>query len=165
METLQERLKKYQEENVEGKNSALINQTYAQIDEIEDRSKERLTEIDRERSIQLKPVKRIAQFRIEPNCTENGRVIPEDYLSKIEDYEIGQGRINVRVQQAFGLVDFISEEADGESRLIVVTKNIHQFKEQLIEEDYYAIKSRVFVYEVREKQIIEHQLDQGLLFV
>lgn len=165
METLQDRLKKYQEENVEGKNSALINQTYAQIDEMEDRSKERLTEIDRERSIQLKPVKRIAQLRVQPNGTENSRVIPEDYLEMIEDYELRQGRINVRVQQAFGLVDYISEEADGESRLIVVTDDIHRFKEQLIEEDYNAIKNRVFVYEVREKQIIEHQLDQGLMFV
>lgn len=165
METLQERLKKYQEENVEGKNSALINQTYAQIDEMEDRSKERLTEIDRQRSIQLKPVKRIAQFKIEPNGIESGRVIPEDYLSMVEAHEFEQGRLNVRVQQAFGLVDLISEEADGESRLIVVTNDIHQFKQQLIEEDYHAIKSRVFVYEVRGEQIIEHQLNQGLMFV
>lgn len=165
LETLEERLKKYQDENIEGKNSALINQTYAQIDEIEDRSKERLGEIDRQRSIQLKPIKRIAQFRVEPNGVDQGRVIPEDYLSMVEEYELKQGRLNVRMQQAFGLVDFISEEADGESRLIVVTEDIYQFKLQLVEEDYQMIRSNVFVYEVVEKQIIEHQLDQGLLFV
>ena len=165
MDTLQERLMKYQEENVEGKNSALINQTYAQIDEMEDRSKERLTEIDRQRSIQLKPVKQIAQFRVEPNSVDSGRVIPEDYLSMVEEYELNQGRLNVRVQQAFGLVDFISEEADGESRLIVVTENIHQLKQHMVEEDYQMIRRNVFVYEVVEKQIIEHELVKGLLFV
>src|SRR5690606_873052 len=127
METLQKRLKKYQEENVEGKNSALINQTYSQLDEMEDRSKERLTEIDRQRSIQLKPIKRIAQFKVEPNGIVNGRVIPEDYLSLIDAHELKQGRFNVRVQQALGLIDFISEEVNGDNRLIVITNDIHQF--------------------------------------
>ncbi|MBM7541297.1 hypothetical protein [Amphibacillus cookii] len=105
METLQERMSIYQQENVEGKNSALINQTYAQINEMEDRSKEWLSQIDRERSIQLKAVKRIAQFKIEPNGVSNGRVVPEDYLPIIEDYELQRGRLNVKVQQSFGLVD------------------------------------------------------------
>ncbi|GEL78692.1 DEAD/DEAH box helicase [Tenuibacillus multivorans] len=165
METLQERLKKYQEGNVEGKNSALINQTYAQIDEMEDRSKERLSEIDRERSIQLKPVKRVAQFKVKPNGVGNGRVVPEDYLNLIEDYELNHGRMNVRTQPAFGLVDFISEEADGESRLIVVTDDIHSFKEQLIEEDYEPIKSRVYVYEILGTDVTEHHMEQGLLLI
>src|SRR5699024_10629386 len=128
-ETLQARLKKYQEDNLEGKNSALINQTYAQIDEMEDRSKERLTEIDRQRSIQLKPIKTIAQFKVEPNGKEYGRIIPEDYFSIIEEHELKQGRFNVRVHRAFGLVDFISEEVDGDNRLIVITNDIHQFKQ------------------------------------
>ncbi|UCZ53202.1 DEAD/DEAH box helicase [Bacillus shivajii] len=165
METLQDRLKKYQEENVEGKNSALINQTYAQIDEMEDRSKDRLSEIDRERSIQLKPVKRIAQFKVKPNGVDNGRVVPEDYFNLIEDYEMKHGRMNVRTQPAFGLVDFMSEEADGESRLIVVTNDIHLFKQQLVEEDYEPIKSRVYVYEMINNEITEHRLEQGLMFI
>ncbi|WP_407272656.1 DEAD/DEAH box helicase [Radiobacillus sp. PE A8.2] len=161
LDTLQERLKKYQDENVEGNNSALINQTYAQIDEMEDRSKERLTEIDRERSIQLKPVKRIAQFRVEPKGVETGRVIPEDYLTIIEEHELNKGRLNVRMQQAFGLVDFISEEADGESRLIVVTNDIHRIKQQLSEEDYKPIINRVYVYAYTGYEIVEYQLVTG----
>lgn len=160
METLQERLKKYQEGNEEGKNSALINQTYAQIDEMEDRSKERLSEIDRERSIQLKPVKRIAQFKVEPNGINNCRIVPEDYLTFIKDYELKQGRINIRTQPAFGLVDFISEEVDGESRLIVVTNDVYQFKQHMIKEDYEPIKTRIHVYEVTKEDIIEHHLEQ-----
>lgn len=165
MEMLQERLRKYQEENAEGKNSALINRTYAQIEEMEDRSKERLNEIDRERSIQLKPVKRMAQFKVEPNGIVNGRVVPEDYLQMIEDYELKQGRLNVQVQEAFGLIDIISEDMDGENRLIVVTNDIYQFKQQFVEEDYDSIKSRVYIYEIIENQIEEHQLEQGLLFI
>lgn len=44
---------------------------------------------------------------------DSGCVIPEDYLSIVEEYEINQSRLNVRKQAAFGLVDFISEEVDG----------------------------------------------------
>jgi superfamily II DNA or RNA helicase len=163
METLQERLKKYQEENIEGKNSALINQTFAQIDDIEDRSKERLTKIDRQRSIQLKPISRVAQFMIEQIGLDCDRVIPEDYFSLIEEHELRQGRVSVRVQQALGLVDFISEEVDGKNRLIVVTKDIQLFKQQLVEEDYKLIKSRVFVYEVTDNKITEYRLDEVLM--
>ena len=156
METLQERLQKYQEENIGGKNSALINQTYAQIDEMEDRSKERLNEIDRERSIQLKPVKRIAQFKVKPTNVECGRVISDDYLHVIEEYELSQGRMNVRKQPSYGLIDFISEEIDGESRLIIVTNDINQIQRQLVEEDYEAIKSKVYVYEIVDNKVREH---------
>lgn len=156
METLQERLQKYQEENIGGKNSALINQTYAQIDEMEDRSKERLNAIDRERSIQLKPVKRIAQFKVKPTNVECGRVISDDYLHVIEEYELSQGRMNVRKQPSYGLIDFISEEIDGESRLIIVTNDINQIQRQLVEEDYEAIKSKVYVYEIVDNKVREH---------
>ncbi|WP_163530745.1 DEAD/DEAH box helicase [Halobacillus ihumii] len=164
IETLQQRLEKYQRENVERKNSALINQTYAQIDEIEDRGKERLNEIDRERSIQLKPVKRIAQFKVLSNGVSNGRILPEDFLSLIEKYELENGRLNVQVQPAFGIVDFISEEVDGENKLVVVTDDLYQFKQQLVLEDYGDIAERVYVYEVMQHGIIEHKLDQGLMF-
>lgn len=165
METLQERLAKYQAENTEGKNSALINQSYAQMEEVEDRSKERLDQIDRERAIQLKPIKRLAQFRVESIDSQCSRIIPEHYLEKVTEYELGQGRLNVRPQPALGLVDFISEEADGESRLIVVTDDIYQFKKQFVWEDYQVIQGRVFIYDITENRISEHQLSQGLLFI
>jgi superfamily II DNA or RNA helicase len=164
MESLQNRLQKYQEENTDGKNSALINQTYVQIEELEDRSKERLSEIDRERSIQLKPVKRIAQFKVLPNGIDNGRIIPDDYIHIIENYEIGQGRINIRKQSALGLIDFISEETDGESRLIIVTPDIYQLKQNLVKEDYQGIKSRIFVYEVKNDDVVEYQIDKLFSF-
>ncbi|MGY4691003.1 helicase-related protein [Salibacterium sp. K-3] len=164
METLQERMHHYQNHNIDEKNRALINQTYAQIDELEDRSKERLNEIDRERSIQLKPVKRIAQFKIEPNSMISARVIPEDFFSLIESYELSRGRVNVKLRSALGLVDFTSEEVDGESRLIIATTDLYQFKQQLVEEDYESIKNRVFIYEIWDGRIIEHRLEGGLLF-
>jgi len=159
METLQQRLKKYQEENIDGKNSALINQTYAQIDEIEDRSKERMDEIDRQKAIQLKPIKTIAQFKMEPNDTHIARIIPGDYFDMIEAYELSQGRVNTEIKPAFGLVDFVSEEADGESRLIIVTPDIYVFKDTYIEEDYHSIKNRTIVYEVKGDEIIEYELE------
>jgi SNF2 family DNA or RNA helicase len=166
MITLQERLKKYQAENVDGKNSALINQTYAQIEEIEQRSKQRLQEIERQRSIQLQPVKRIAQFKVQPNGHETGRVIPAHYKEILEEYEYGEGRVNVRTQKAFGLVDFISENLDGELRFIIVTPNLYQLREHMVLEDYEEIKDRTYVYEIREETVEEYDIRNlyGIIF-
>ena len=69
---------------------------------------------------------------------------------------MSQGRVNVRKQPSFGLIDFISEEADGESRLIVVTNDIKQFQRQSVEGDYEAIKSKVYVYEIVDNKVREH---------
>ena len=66
MTTLQDRLLHYEQNNIDNKNSALINQTYTQIEDLEERSRERLDDIERERSIQLQPIKRIAQLILEP---------------------------------------------------------------------------------------------------
>ncbi|SDK32497.1 DEAD/DEAH box helicase [Lacicoccus qingdaonensis] len=156
MTTLQNRLKKYQAENTDGKNSALLNQTYTQIEEMEQRSKQRLQEIERQRSIQLQPVKRIAQFRAVPAGHETGRIIPERYKEFIEDYELGEGRLNVRAQAAFGLVDFISEDLDGELRFIIVTPNVYQLREHIVVDDYEEFKERLFVYEVEGRAIKQY---------
>lgn len=132
------------------------------MEEVEDRSKERLDELNRERAIQLKLIKRLAQFRVESIDSQCSRIIPEHYLEKVTEYELGQGRLNVRPQPALGLVDFISEEADGESRLIVVTDDIDTFMDQLIPGDHTAISNRMYVYGMIGDRIIEYRLEDSL---
>jgi hypothetical protein len=87
MRTLQERLIQYQQTNFDNKNSALINQTYSQIDDLEERSRERLEEIERERSIQLQPIKKISQLILEPAKSEYSRIIPDDVFETVKQYE------------------------------------------------------------------------------
>lgn len=101
-----------------------------------------------------------SHIKIEPNETHIARIIPEDYFDMIEAYELSQGRVNTKIKPAFGLVDFVSEEADGESRLIIITPNIHVFKDTYVEEDYHSIRNRTIVYEVKDEEIIEYQLNQ-----
>lgn len=153
MNVLQERLQQYESTNEDNRNSALINQTYTQIEDIEERSGERLDEIARERSIQLRPVKRLAQLRIEPITDSYSRVIPEDAHSLIKQYELKNGRVNLVTQSAFGLVDFTSETPDGDVRLILVTTSISELLKQLRVEDYEDIRDSVYVY----------QLDDGVI--
>ncbi|WP_409305712.1 hypothetical protein [Peribacillus sp. SCS-155] len=81
MTNLQSRLLQYEQNNIDNKNSALINQTYTQIEDLEERSPERLDDIKRERSIQLQPIKRIAQLVLGP-AEQTGRVIPDDVFHK-----------------------------------------------------------------------------------
>jgi hypothetical protein len=74
MSTLHEPPRQYQLNNFDNRNSALINQIYSQIEDLKERSCERLDEIERERSIDL-----------------------------VKEYEYRNGRLNIRQQKAFGL--------------------------------------------------------------
>ncbi|MEL3958214.1 hypothetical protein NST17_13560 [Caldifermentibacillus hisashii] len=56
---MQERLLQYQQNNFDNKNSALINQTYSQIDYLEERSRERLEEIEHDAQSNCSRLKRL----------------------------------------------------------------------------------------------------------
>jgi len=154
MQVLQERLTNYHQDNPNNKNSALINQTYTQIEDLEERSKERLEDIERERSIQLQSIKPITQLHLLP-VEDAARIIPKDYLEIVKQYEYQNGRLNIQEKKAFGLVDFTSEEADGNTRFILVTPSLKSLDEQLILEDYQELNGSLYIYVLRNQNNIE----------
>lgn len=154
MQILQERLTNYLNDNLNNKNSALINQTTTQIEDLEERSKERLEDVERERSIQLQSIKSLAQLHVEPN-NKVARIIPADYIEIVKEYEYSHGRLNVREKNAYGLVDFTSEEAEGNARFILLTTSLKALDEQIILEDYRELNGSVYIYVLGDKQIIE----------
>lgn len=160
MNTLNERLERYREQNFDGKNTVLINQTFTQIEELEERSRDRLEEIHRERMIQLKPVNRIAQFKLLPGSDESGRLIPEQYKQLVGTFEHKEGRFNLSKQPALGLADFISEEPDGESRFIILTSNIEKLIDEMIIEDYKQIWKNLYFYEIKGNSIDIQKADR-----
>lgn len=89
------------------------------------------------------------------------RVVTTDYVDVIKQYEYYNGRLNIREKKAFGLVDFTSEEAEGNTRFILVTPSLKALDEQIIIEDYKEIKVSVFIYVLENGQIIEEiQMEQ-----
>ncbi|MED4182080.1 DEAD/DEAH box helicase [Priestia megaterium] len=146
MTTLQNRLFKYEQNNFDNKNSALINQTYTQIEDLEERSRERLDDIERERSIQLQPIKRLAQLRLEPIEQTIGRVIPEDVIKLVKEYEYQHGRLNIQPCKAFGLIDFTSESTDEENRFIIATYSLSGLIKTINIADYDTFKNLVYIY-------------------
>lgn len=154
MQTLQERLTNYLSDNLNNKNSALINQTYTQIEDLEERSKERLENIERERSIQLQSIKPITQLHVQP-IVSAARVIPKDFVEVVKEYEYQNGRLNIRVKNAFGLVDFTSEEAEGNTRFILLTPSIELLSQQLELNDYQELNGSVYVYVINQHNIVE----------
>lgn len=159
MRTLQERLMQFQQTNFDNKNSALINQTYSQIDDLEERSRERLEEIERERSIQLQPIKKIAQLILEPAKSDCSRIIPDDVFENVKLYEYANGRLNVRKRKAFGLVDFTSETSNEEKRYIIVTKSLNHLLETIRYEDYAGVEELVFIYVLDQQQRIVQEFN------
>ena len=115
---------------------------------------DRLEEIERERSIQLRSVKKVAQFKVQPyEDTPYSRLIPNDFESFVKDYETHQGRLNLKRMDAYGLVDFISEDTEGVSRYIILTTNEEELSQDLMEQDYHLIREHVYVYRVEGERI------------
>lgn len=110
------RLEEYHRTNVDNRNSALINQVNGQLLEIEEKRGGRLTEVERERSVQLRPLRRLVQLRLLPDGSQEPRVIPADYADAWERREHLEGRVYVRVLDAFGPADLYSETAEGKGR-------------------------------------------------
>lgn len=158
MMALQNRLLQYEQNNIDNKNSALINQTYTQIEDLEERSRERLDDIERERSIQLQPIKRIAQLVIEPAKYNTARKIPDDVVEVVKEYEYQHGRLNVQKRKAFGLVDFTSEGTAGETRFIIITDSLPNLLQLLCYEDYAGIEQFVFIYVIKNNEVQEEIL-------
>ncbi|WP_201295983.1 hypothetical protein [Anoxybacillus sp. PDR2] len=122
-----------------------------------------MDEIERERSIQLQPIKRIAQLRLEPSEENNGRVIPDDVVDLVKEYEYRNGRLNIRQQKAFRLIDFTSESTNEETRFIIVTNSLSDLLRNINYEDYVGIDNSVFIYVVENNEIKEEiQLEKTL---
>ncbi|OXM13803.1 helicase [Paenibacillus herberti] len=154
MNSLYDRLQQYQNTNTDHRNSALINQTLSSIEETEERRNDRLEQVDRERSIQIRSIKKIAQFHVVPHTTDFGRVLPIDYEGLIRDYEIRNGRTNVKMQHAYGLVDFVSEDDKGEIRFIILS-SMDAHLVSLNMQDYSSIMDQVWIYRVSDHAVTD----------
>ncbi|WP_102694167.1 hypothetical protein [Rummeliibacillus pycnus] len=120
---------------------------------MEERSKERLEDIERERSIQLQTIKPITQLHIQP-IERSARVISKDFIELVKEYEYQNGQLNIREMKAFGLVDFTSEE-DGNTRFILLTSSLELLSQQLELNDYRELNGSVYVYLIDQHKIVE----------
>lgn len=162
-ETLTKRLETYYAENIDNRNSALINQTTSQMEELEERREERLEEIERERSIQLRPTRKLAEIEVIPVDTGVVRLFPSDYIDVIKAYEYQQGRTNIKAFEAYGLIDFYSESADGEARFILLKDRNHNVLMNW--DDLQPIIGQTYIYVVENGHVVEERpIEQFIQF-
>ncbi|WP_078596328.1 DEAD/DEAH box helicase [Evansella clarkii] len=148
------RLDSYQQENVDNRNTALINQMNSKLIEIDNKKEERLELVNRQRNVSLKPPKKILSLQIlsQGKCK---RVIASDYTEAIIKYERANGRMNVKQYNNLGLVDFSSERFNGEERFIILT-NDPQFEFTEYEEEALGdILDKVYIYIVEGGEVKE----------
>src|SRR5699024_2685172 len=141
-ETLQ-KLEEYQRENIDNKNSALINQMNAKLIDIENKKEERLSSIQRQANISMIPPKLIIQLEVTPNG-KSGILISTDYQEVVEEYEKANGRRNVKAYAPFALIDFYSERFNGEERFIILSDNEDFYPSDDYIEDLRSILNKVF---------------------
>jgi len=154
-DTLQ-KLEEYQRDNIDNKNSALINQMNAKLIDIENKKEERLSLIERQANIGMIPPKKIVQLEVTPNG-KKGRIISTDYIEVINEYEKVNRRRNVKAYAPFGLVDFYSEQLNGEERFIILTNKKEFFLDEEYIEDLYEILEWTYIYFIENGKVVEER--------
>ena len=152
-----EKLVQYQLNNIDNRNSILINQMNSQLIDVEIQKQSRIELLNRQRTITMMPPKKIAQFELIPNGSSM-RVIAEDYIELVVQYEKANGRKIVKTFDNLSLVDFYSERYNGEERFIILTNHTNYvFSEEYIE-DLKSIADKTYVYSISDEGIIENKL-------
>ncbi|MBT2285839.1 hypothetical protein J7E78_20045 [Paenibacillus polymyxa] len=156
----------YEQDNDDNRNGALIKQVDANLIDVEMRKERRLSLVQRQKNIGMKPPKRIAQLEVIPRGRSQ-RIICVDYVDIIQDYERQNGRGNTKIFNPFSLVDFYSERFNGEPRFIIGTENQdYQPSEEYLEDltdivDFtymYIIKDRTILREKKLREVIHNSL-------
>ena len=146
------RLQQYQRENIDNRNSALINQMDAKLKDLDRKKQQRIDEISRQKNVSLKPPNRILSLEVSAvgNCK---RVLASDYFDTIIQHEKSNGRLNVKQYNNLGLVDYSSERFNGEQRFIILTTDEDFTMTEMELEDLQEIKDMVFVYFVEDDKV------------
>ncbi|MGI1798588.1 helicase-related protein [Priestia sp. TRN 1309] len=158
-----DRLEKYQQENIDNRNSALINQMNAQLIDLDLKKEERLNIIYRQKNISLKPPKKIISFEVVPSGVCE-RLIAKDYYEVVMNYERENGRLNVKMFDNLSLIDYYSERFNGEERYIILTNSQHFVPKSFYLEDLNEILDKVYIYIVKDNEIIEERAMKTALF-
>ncbi|MEH7154711.1 hypothetical protein [Neobacillus drentensis] len=153
-----DRLLQYQSDNLDNKNSALINQMNAQLIDIEEQKKKRIDTLNKQLTIILQPPKKIAQFELIPNGSSY-RVIASDYYNLVAAHEKANGRKLITMYDNLGLVDFYSERFNGEERFIILTDKQDFLISESHLEDLNNIINKTYVYVIHEDIIEEIKLN------
>ncbi|UOY92507.1 DEAD/DEAH box helicase [Ectobacillus sp. JY-23] len=157
-ETTANKLEKYRNEDLDNRNSALINQTKAQLIDIEERRKRRLDELERERNVNIVPPRRIASLVLMPAYTNTKRLLASDYEAIITAYEEEHQRKHVKMYPNLALVDFMSEDENGKPRGIIVANPENLALQTKHERDLEELGMDVYMYVVEDGVIVREYL-------
>lgn len=149
-----EKLSKYRATNEGNKNGALINQMKARVIEIEEKQEFRMEEIDRERTIQMRPPKCLLCIELNPDDTVYKRLMIKDFKELVCNYEAKMGRSNFDTLKQFGLVDFYSENTDGTPRYIILIDDLGFKLNEAHKDDLLPIVDKLYFYYINEYQEI-----------
>ena len=148
------RLQEYQADNIDNRNSALINQMNAKLIDLDLKKKDRLNLISRQKNVAMKPPSHIITLNVNPNGRSK-RLLADDYIDMIVAYERKNGRLNVNQYGNLGLVDFSSERFNGEERFIIISDDPAFILTDREFEDLHDILDELFIYIVDERKVLE----------
>jgi hypothetical protein len=149
---LLERLTRYQQTDSDHRNSALINQTTVRLRDLESRRRVRLERLDRERAIQIRPMRGIYAAHLEP-LSDGGRIIPQDWEPAMQDYVLRMGYRNLSMFPAFGFVDFYAETEAGEPVYLIGRSELNRTLPEGHLQDLQRLEGRVIICDLNENAV------------
>ena len=149
---LLERLTRYQRTNNDNRNSALINQATVRLRELESRRRARLDRLDRERAIQIRPMRALYTVHLEPS-SKGGRIIPQDWELAMQEYVLNAGYKNLTLFPAFGLVDFYAETATGEPVYMIGNAGPNRVVQNRQLRDAQMLKGHVIICDLNDSAV------------
>ncbi|MEW4278927.1 DEAD/DEAH box helicase [Priestia megaterium] len=146
------KLEMYQQENIDNKNSALINHMNAKLIDLDLKKEERLGLINRQKNVSMKLPRKVLSLEVNPIGISK-RVIASDYYHTVINYEKENGRLNVKQYGNLGLIDFSSERFNGEERYIVLTSDtFFKFSDRDLE-DLNDVLDKLNVYVLKDGKV------------
>ena len=130
----------------------------AKLIDIEDRRKARLEEVERERNVNIIPPNRLVQFTLLPDEEKSYRLLSIDYKELIEQYEQANGRKNVKMYPALSLVDFMSEDEQGNPRFIILTNNQTMTLPKHHLKDLSELRGCIYIYLIENGKVTAEKL-------
>nr|MCX3303467.1 helicase [Bacillus pacificus] len=109
----------------------------------------------RERNVNVMPPYKVMQVTLVPDAKNISRLISSDYTELISEYEEHNQRKNVKAYSNLSLVDFMSEDENGNMRCIILTVVENFVLSINHQQDLEELPFDVFIYVIQNNQVVK----------
>ncbi|MGR5988718.1 hypothetical protein ACT7CT_24960 [Bacillus sanguinis] len=101
------------------------------------------------------PPYKVMQVTLVPDKKNISRLISSDYTELINEYEGNNQRKNVKTYSSLSVVDFMSEDENGNIRCIILTADENFILSINHQQDLEELQFDIFLYVIQNNQVVK----------